>query len=227
MHSASFVRNLCCYATLGVPLSWSAASIAETAPISSQAEPTPEETASTEAASSPSSQAQSTAREATCRPSCRSGYTCIAGRCVSACNPPCDAGEVCTKAGQCEAKPVAEKKVEVVPEAPRTHMRNPAMLVGGMVLSSVGAFVGLLGYSTISRDRFRCDHGQSASCSTSKGSVALVVSGLTMLTVGVPFILVGAWRVPNTPPASRISHSRTEGTTLWLGPTGLSLCGTF
>ena len=35
-----------------------------------------------------------------CRPSCRNGYTCVAGTCVSACNPACGAGTVCVS-GDC------------------------------------------------------------------------------------------------------------------------------
>ncbi|MDH5675046.1 MAG: porin family protein [Myxococcales bacterium] len=38
-----------------------------------------------------------------CVPDCRAGYSCIEGRCVSACNPPCGPGSVCTAAGSCEA----------------------------------------------------------------------------------------------------------------------------
>ncbi len=36
-----------------------------------------------------------------CAPACRDGFTCLAGECVSACNPPCGAGERCTGAGMC------------------------------------------------------------------------------------------------------------------------------
>jgi hypothetical protein len=38
-----------------------------------------------------------------CVPACRSGYICRAGQCVSACNPPCGAGERCTDRGECAA----------------------------------------------------------------------------------------------------------------------------
>ncbi|MEM9192341.1 MAG: hypothetical protein AAGF12_24415, partial [Myxococcota bacterium] len=31
-----------------------------------------------------------------CTPACRSGFMCVAGQCVSACNPPCGPGEMCT-----------------------------------------------------------------------------------------------------------------------------------
>lgn len=36
-----------------------------------------------------------------CFPACRSGYLCHRGSCISACNPPCAAGETCTSAGEC------------------------------------------------------------------------------------------------------------------------------
>jgi hypothetical protein len=36
-----------------------------------------------------------------CLPACRTGYTCLGGQCVSACNPICPAGEMCTAQGQC------------------------------------------------------------------------------------------------------------------------------
>jgi hypothetical protein len=37
-------------------------------------------------------------------PACRTGYTCIAGACVSACNPPCAGNETCGGNGECSAK---------------------------------------------------------------------------------------------------------------------------
>ncbi|MDB4984954.1 MAG: keratin-associated protein 10-4 [Myxococcaceae bacterium] len=36
-----------------------------------------------------------------CLPSCRAGYVCVTGQCVSACNPVCPIGEYCTEQGQC------------------------------------------------------------------------------------------------------------------------------
>lgn len=36
-----------------------------------------------------------------CLPSCRTGYLCISGQCVSSCNPICGAGEMCTERGEC------------------------------------------------------------------------------------------------------------------------------
>lgn len=36
-----------------------------------------------------------------CVPTCRAGFLCLQGQCVSACNPPCAANETCTPNGQC------------------------------------------------------------------------------------------------------------------------------
>ncbi len=36
-----------------------------------------------------------------CKGSCKPNEVCVAGRCVSACNPPCGAGEQCTESGEC------------------------------------------------------------------------------------------------------------------------------
>lgn len=44
----------------------------------------------------------------TCEPSCRSGYTCVSGSCVSLCNPVCAAGDVCTAQGECIQEQLAE-----------------------------------------------------------------------------------------------------------------------
>ena len=38
-----------------------------------------------------------------CVPTCRDGYVCVKGKCVSSCNPPCAKGETCTEDAQCVA----------------------------------------------------------------------------------------------------------------------------
>lgn len=45
------------------------------------------------------------AHPAICQPACRSGHTCIGGRCVSACNPPCPADQTCSPERECVARP--------------------------------------------------------------------------------------------------------------------------
>ena len=45
------------------------------------------------------------AHPAICQPACRSGFTCIDGECVSACNPPCSANQVCSQGRECIYSP--------------------------------------------------------------------------------------------------------------------------
>lgn len=42
-------------------------------------------------------------RPAECVPTCRSGYFCHDGQCVSRCNPPCASGTTCLENGECAA----------------------------------------------------------------------------------------------------------------------------
>jgi len=47
---------------------------------------------------------------AECVPACRDGFVCHQGQCISACNPPCGAGQRCSGAGMCvaaQAAPIA------------------------------------------------------------------------------------------------------------------------
>jgi hypothetical protein len=44
---------------------------------------------------------------AQCFPACRDGYLCDRGACISACNPPCPAGQACAGSGQCVSTQVA------------------------------------------------------------------------------------------------------------------------
>jgi hypothetical protein len=58
---------------------------------------------------------QTPAPAAECVPSCRSGYLCHLGQCVSQCNPPCASGEQC-RSGECYAAPVTAPAPE--PQVP-------------------------------------------------------------------------------------------------------------
>jgi hypothetical protein len=58
-----------------------------------------------EVSAQPAPPADSTpAGDVACVPACRAGYLCHQGACVSACNPPCGAAEVCTPAGECVSR---------------------------------------------------------------------------------------------------------------------------
>jgi hypothetical protein len=57
-------------------------------------------------------------QSAVCFPSCRTGYMCHNGVCISRCNPPCGPAEACTAAGECVvlAAPPPSKAAPPLPE---------------------------------------------------------------------------------------------------------------
>ncbi len=70
------------------------------------------------------------AQDAECVPACRSGYLCHEGQCISACNPPCSAGEQCTSAGECVAQPSVPPPAQTPPaqvQPPGTQAPPPGM----------------------------------------------------------------------------------------------------
>jgi hypothetical protein len=52
-----------------------------------------------------------------CQPSCRQGYVCIDRSCVSACNPPCANGQLCSPDGQCVFEPPPPPQVSARPRS--------------------------------------------------------------------------------------------------------------
>jgi hypothetical protein len=60
-----------------------------------------------------------------CVPACRSGFVCITGQCVSACNPPCSAGMSCTSTGECLAPPSAPPVAVNAAPAPAPYAQPP------------------------------------------------------------------------------------------------------
>lgn len=84
------------------------------APASAEPIPQPSAASTGEAVGTPL-EAPSTAA---CVPSCRTGFTCVSGSCVSSCNPPCSIGDVCTDRGECIAKPLAPRPGDEVASRP-------------------------------------------------------------------------------------------------------------
>lgn len=61
-----------------------------------------------------------------CVPSCRAGFACVDGQCLSPCNPQCAHGEVCTRSGKCiPAAPPAPPPAPVPAVTSRTGRPAP------------------------------------------------------------------------------------------------------
>ena len=63
-----------------------------------------------------------------CVPACRSGYVCLSGQCVSACNPPCADGWQCTAAAECVAAPALPVAAQ---QPPREQPVQPTVAAWG------------------------------------------------------------------------------------------------
>jgi hypothetical protein len=134
------------------------AAVLYTASLSAQpdAEPAPASAAgnSADAASDSASSAEGTAEQPgsqDCTPACRPGYACVQGECVSACNPPCGAGEVCTASLQCVPDPDAGLPPGAEPDLPegdRAHRLVGVRGFGGIVLGG-----GVTLHSFVNADR--------------------------------------------------------------------------
>lgn len=87
-----------------------------------------------------------------CLPKCRTGYVCVKGSCVSACNPACSAHEECTPDGECVAAaagPVAGDKPESEPTPPATQANDSASWSHAAIAPIVGIGAGLAFGSTL------------------------------------------------------------------------------
>ena len=66
----------------------------------------------------PAAETSPTTAAPECVPACRTGYLCMEGQCVSACNPPCAAWERCTANGECVARAPVFPEAEAPVTAP-------------------------------------------------------------------------------------------------------------
>lgn len=86
-----------------------------------------------------------------CTPTCRSGYLCVRGQCVSRCNPPCASGELCLDSGECSpAPPPPPPEVAPGPVAPPYAQPGaPSAVPAGMRVSLGWArAAGIIGLSS-------------------------------------------------------------------------------
>jgi len=92
----------------------------------------------------------STAQAKDCVPSCRDGYVCYQGQCITACNPPCAEGEQCVGEGQCVAAASLTPTQEPTYAAVNTSGSAKAVDSSGKPSVALPAtFVGLGGFLLI------------------------------------------------------------------------------
>lgn len=89
------------------------------------------------------------AHAAECIPSCRDGYICHQGQCITACNPPCAEGERCSADGQCVADAGSAAAAESPYAAVDTGGGGSADSAGKPSTAVPATFVGLGGFLLI------------------------------------------------------------------------------
>jgi len=143
-----------------------------------------------------------------CQPACRSGYVCVDGACVSACNPPCDPGQRCTDTGECEPDSATvaqlaeqdhsvglEPKPEPADEPEsKTERRSTGALTTGIVLTIVGG--GGILYGSVVFAGSSSEDCEGGRCPFLEAGGAYLVLGGAIMAVGIPLILFGSTEVP-------------------------------
>jgi hypothetical protein len=92
--------------------------------------------------------APSVAPPAACVPDCRGGFTCVAGRCISACNPSCAQGEACVGHGICERRAPEDRSV-VAPAISQLPAPAAAVPRSASVDSNLAFHLNLLGLAQL------------------------------------------------------------------------------
>jgi hypothetical protein len=158
-----------------------------------------------------------------------------------ACNPPCSAEEQCTAQGECKPREAATSSefVTVSADAPMpektaddaswqerpTRRKSTGMMVTGIVLAGAGGLVALSGLPfLLMGDARECDtwiDGSQDCYGTDYTPIGrgMVIGGLVVAAIGIPFIVIGAERVP----------AGSSGVTVRLatGPSQFALSGTW
>jgi hypothetical protein len=116
--------------------------VTDPAPLPAPPSPAPAPVTPPPPAAAPSPAAPAPAAPFTCTPACRSGFLCLQGQCVSACNPPCAAGETCAESGEC-LRPPPPPNVTIV-QGPVGPPPDPGWASGAGVFGIV-AGLGVIG----------------------------------------------------------------------------------
>jgi len=186
---------------------------------------------------------QSTAVAESCFPACRSGFLCHKAECVSICNPACAKGETCTNAGECvvahpanapivgedavaspSSKPLTQEPAPQI-HSRREHVNSEGMIIAGASLGGLGGMMALFGLPLLAvGDSARCrdDIDGQRVCDGPdfrKTATILTLSGVGLIAVGLPLVIIGAKRVPNEPESAHV--------TVNFGPGAVNLNGSF
>jgi hypothetical protein len=161
-----------------------------------------------------------------CFPSCRDGYTCYQGQCISQCNPPCPAGLECVEGRRCEPPLPGARAAGPAYEPPPPREKTFAELSHALIAFHWGF------PSSLDVD------GRSLDLDSTYGVMFRADSPVAKYVLLGPQLQFGSWR-PETNPSSDHSYFidfdfvirfRAPITTqklnyqLWLGmPVGISV----
>lgn len=135
-----------------------------------------------------------------CFPSCRAGYLCHQGRCISACNPPCAGDQTC-RAGECVAKPGSAGASATPAKAGPPPDAGWARAGGVVALAGGAATLGLAIGAAVNND----DSGTAIPL----GAAATVVFAASM-----PISAAGAGSARDNPGVRGATGARIAG---WIG----------
>ena len=89
-----------------------------------------------------------------CFPACRDGFLCHQSKCISACNPPCENGDVCTAQAMCVPRAAPAVRVETTTEKSSTELHTPPPFINAEMRHNIR-----MKYRKIPRLMFSSDIG--------------------------------------------------------------------
>lgn len=139
-----------------------------------------------------------------CFPSCRTGYLCHQGQCVSRCNPPCGEGLVCLDSGECALGPTSP--------APRYVSQTAD--VGMRVSAGWARGAGIYGIVTMAMTAVLTT---TVAALNGNGDAATYVGAIATVfaAVSIPLIAVGAGSARGSGLVAGLSGARIAGWILY------------